>query len=153
MIDDQAMAMPSTWAIWEFDMAPGYPHTIGWIGAGRMGSALIKRLLANGCDVSVYNRTKAKAEALVEFGAKVVDRIAQRGRRVEGLPDLVIVGGGVAGMSAALRARALGLEAVAGHLVHGQRMQRYVGTRPGVGCLGDVIRICLGGDLEYRHLD
>ena len=73
MIDDQAMAMPGTWAIWEFDMAAGYPHTIGWIGAGRMGSALIKRLLANGCDVSVYNRTKAKAEALVEFGAKVVD--------------------------------------------------------------------------------
>ena len=38
-----------------------------------MGSALIKRVLANGCDVSVYNRTRAKAEALVEFGAKVVD--------------------------------------------------------------------------------
>ena len=50
-----------------------YPHTIGWIGAGRMGAALIKRLLANGCDVSVYNRTKSKAEALIEFGAKVVD--------------------------------------------------------------------------------
>lgn len=54
-------------------MADGYPHTIGWIGAGRMGAALIKRLLANGCDVSVYNRTRAKAEALVEYGAKVVD--------------------------------------------------------------------------------
>jgi 3-hydroxyisobutyrate dehydrogenase-like beta-hydroxyacid dehydrogenase len=54
-------------------MAEGYPHTIGWIGAGRMGAALIKRLLANGCDVSVYNRTKSKAEALGEFGAKVVD--------------------------------------------------------------------------------
>ena len=53
-----------------------YPHTIGWIGAGRMGAALIKRLLANGCDVSVYNRTKAKAEALAEFGAKVVDQPA-----------------------------------------------------------------------------
>jgi 3-hydroxyisobutyrate dehydrogenase-like beta-hydroxyacid dehydrogenase len=38
-----------------------------------MGSALIKRVLANGCDVSVYNRTRAKAEALVEFGARVVD--------------------------------------------------------------------------------
>jgi 3-hydroxyisobutyrate dehydrogenase len=54
-------------------MTNDYPHTIGWIGAGRMGSALIKRLLANGCDVSVYNRTRSKAEALVEFGAKVVD--------------------------------------------------------------------------------
>lgn len=54
-------------------MANDYPHTIGWVGAGRMGSALIKRLLANGCDVSVYNRTRSKAEALVEFGARVVD--------------------------------------------------------------------------------
>jgi 3-hydroxyisobutyrate dehydrogenase len=60
-------------AVTEIDMTNSYPHTIGWIGAGRMGSALIKRLLANGCDVSVYNRTRSKAEALVEFGAKVVD--------------------------------------------------------------------------------
>lgn len=54
-------------------MAPEPTHTIGWIGAGRMGAALIKRLLENGCDVSVYNRTRAKAEPLAEFGAKIVD--------------------------------------------------------------------------------
>jgi 3-hydroxyisobutyrate dehydrogenase-like beta-hydroxyacid dehydrogenase len=54
-------------------MASEHPHTIGWIGAGRMGAALITRLLANGCDVSVYNRTKAKAEPLAELGAKLVD--------------------------------------------------------------------------------
>jgi 3-hydroxyisobutyrate dehydrogenase-like beta-hydroxyacid dehydrogenase len=47
---------------------------IGWIGAGRMGAALAKRLLRAGYDVAVYNRTRAKAEALVEFGATVVDR-------------------------------------------------------------------------------
>ncbi len=58
-------------------MASEHPHTIGWIGAGRMGAALIKRLLANGCDVSVYNRTKAKAEPLAEFGAKIVDSPAE----------------------------------------------------------------------------
>lgn len=48
-------------------------HTIGWIGAGRMGFAMAKRLLEAGCDVAVYNRTRAKAEALEEFGATVVD--------------------------------------------------------------------------------
>jgi 3-hydroxyisobutyrate dehydrogenase-like beta-hydroxyacid dehydrogenase len=48
--------------------------TIGWIGAGRMGTQLITRLLTAGYDVSVYNRTRAKAEALIELGAKVVDR-------------------------------------------------------------------------------
>jgi 3-hydroxyisobutyrate dehydrogenase-like beta-hydroxyacid dehydrogenase len=47
---------------------------IGWIGAGRMGSALVTRLLQAGFDVAVYNRTRAKAEALVEHGATVVDR-------------------------------------------------------------------------------
>jgi 3-hydroxyisobutyrate dehydrogenase len=47
---------------------------IGWIGAGRMGAALATRLLEAGFDVAVYNRTRAKAEALVEHGATVVDR-------------------------------------------------------------------------------
>lgn len=46
---------------------------VGWIGAGRMGSELIKRLLNSGTEVWVYNRTRAKAEALAEHGAKVVD--------------------------------------------------------------------------------
>lgn len=46
---------------------------VGWIGAGRMGAALIKRLLEAGTEVWVYNRTRAKADALAEHGAKVVD--------------------------------------------------------------------------------
>ena len=46
---------------------------IGWIGTGRMGAALVKRLLEAGHDVAVYNRTRSKAEALVELGATVVD--------------------------------------------------------------------------------
>jgi 3-hydroxyisobutyrate dehydrogenase-like beta-hydroxyacid dehydrogenase len=50
-----------------------YTHTIGWIGAGRMGYAMAKNLLDAGCDVSIYNRTRSKAEPLTEFGAKIVD--------------------------------------------------------------------------------
>jgi 3-hydroxyisobutyrate dehydrogenase len=46
---------------------------LGWVGAGRMGSSLAARLLAAGCDVSVYNRTRAKAEPLAELGATLVD--------------------------------------------------------------------------------
>jgi 3-hydroxyisobutyrate dehydrogenase len=49
---------------------------IGWLGAGRMGSMLVRRLLAAGCDVSVYNRTKAKAAPLAEHGAKILDSVA-----------------------------------------------------------------------------
>jgi 3-hydroxyisobutyrate dehydrogenase-like beta-hydroxyacid dehydrogenase len=51
----------------------GGTHRLGWLGTGRMGVALVHRLLAAGCDVSVYNRTKAKAEPLAAAGAKVVD--------------------------------------------------------------------------------
>ncbi|MDH4255740.1 MAG: NAD(P)-dependent oxidoreductase, partial [Gammaproteobacteria bacterium] len=46
---------------------------IGWIGAGRMGYAMAQRLLKAGCDVSIYNRTRAKAEPLIGQGGKVVD--------------------------------------------------------------------------------
>ena len=50
---------------------------VGWIGTGRMGYALVKRLLEAGCDVGVYNRTRAKAEPLAELGATVVDTPAE----------------------------------------------------------------------------
>ena len=56
-------------------------HTIGWIGAGRMGFAMAKRLLQAGCDVAVYNRTRAKAEPLEEFGATIVDSPAELASR------------------------------------------------------------------------
>jgi len=46
---------------------------LGWVGTGRMGAALASRLLEAGHDVAVYNRTRSKAEALVELGATVVD--------------------------------------------------------------------------------
>ncbi|MBV8999701.1 MAG: NAD(P)-binding domain-containing protein, partial [Solirubrobacterales bacterium] len=46
---------------------------LGWVGAGRMGQALAARLVEAGCDVAVYNRTRAKAEPLAELGATIVD--------------------------------------------------------------------------------
>lgn len=46
---------------------------IGWIGCGRMGTAMAARLVAAGNDVAVTNRTRAKAEVLGALGATVVD--------------------------------------------------------------------------------
>ena len=43
---------------------------IGFIGTGIMGAAMAGHLLAAGFEVSVYNRTKAKAEGLLSQGAK-----------------------------------------------------------------------------------
>jgi 3-hydroxyisobutyrate dehydrogenase len=54
----------------------GTERRLGWLGTGRMGSALIRRLLAAGCDVSVYNRTKVKAAPLAAARAKIVDSAA-----------------------------------------------------------------------------
>lgn len=44
--------------------------TIGFLGAGRMGTALVRTLLKNGHDVHVWNRTPEKVEALAAFGAR-----------------------------------------------------------------------------------
>jgi 3-hydroxyisobutyrate dehydrogenase-like beta-hydroxyacid dehydrogenase len=44
---------------------------IGWIGAGRMGYAMAERLAKAGADVTVWNRTRAKAEPLAAHGAKL----------------------------------------------------------------------------------
>ena len=49
---------------------------IGWIGAGRMGLPMAERLLKAGHDVSVWNRTRAKAEPLIKSGGKVVDKLS-----------------------------------------------------------------------------
>ena len=54
---------------------------LGWVGAGRMGLALATRLLESGCDLAVYNRTRAKAEPLTELGATIVDTPAELGDR------------------------------------------------------------------------
>lgn len=43
---------------------------ITFIGTGVMGGAMAGRLMAAGHDLTVYNRTKAKAEALIRKGAR-----------------------------------------------------------------------------------
>ncbi|MFQ5660560.1 MAG: NAD(P)-dependent oxidoreductase [Gammaproteobacteria bacterium] len=78
--------------------------TIGWIGAGRMGFAMAKLLLEAGCDVSVYNRTRAKAEPLQKFGAKLVEHPVELADRdivftmVGGPDDLINVVSGENGL-------------------------------------------------------
>jgi 3-hydroxyisobutyrate dehydrogenase len=49
---------------------------IGWIGAGRMGTPMIERLLKAGYAVSIWNRTRAKAEPLAAHGGKIVDKLS-----------------------------------------------------------------------------
>ncbi len=42
-----------------------------------MGYAMAERLAKNGCDIAVWNRTKAKADPLAKHGAKVVNQLEE----------------------------------------------------------------------------
>jgi len=52
-------------------------HALGWVGTGRMGYAMAERLAKAGCNISVYNRTRSKAEPLAAAGAKIVSSPAE----------------------------------------------------------------------------
>jgi 3-hydroxyisobutyrate dehydrogenase len=54
---------------------------LGWIGTGRMGYEMAARLAKGGCDIAVWNRTRAKAEPLAKYGAKVVSTLAELASR------------------------------------------------------------------------
>ena len=56
-------------------------QSLGWIGTGRMGYAMAERLAKGGCDIAVWNRTKAKADPLSKYGAKVVNQLEELSTR------------------------------------------------------------------------
>ncbi|SDH38334.1 NAD(P)-dependent oxidoreductase [Paraburkholderia phenazinium] len=56
---------------------------IGFCGPGLMGAPMIRHLLRAGHAVHVWNRTRAKAEALRDAGARVVDTPHELAGRVE----------------------------------------------------------------------
>jgi 3-hydroxyisobutyrate dehydrogenase-like beta-hydroxyacid dehydrogenase len=70
---------------------------IGWLGTGRMGSAMAARLISDGATVTVWNRTASKTESLIEQGATRADAISDLGHcdivftSVTSSPDLVAV--------------------------------------------------------------
>jgi 3-hydroxyisobutyrate dehydrogenase len=53
------------------------PTRIGWIGTGRMGSAMAERLAKAGADVTVWNRTRAKCDPIAKQGAKVAGSLTE----------------------------------------------------------------------------
>lgn len=48
-------------------------NTIGWIGTGLMGNPMAHHLLKAGYKLKVYNRTKSKAQSLLDAGCKWCD--------------------------------------------------------------------------------
>jgi 3-hydroxyisobutyrate dehydrogenase-like beta-hydroxyacid dehydrogenase len=56
---------------------------LGFVGLGNMGSRIARRLLAHGYEVAVYDRDRAKAEALVPHGAVPANDIFNLARNVD----------------------------------------------------------------------
>ncbi|MDE2166953.1 MAG: NAD(P)-dependent oxidoreductase [Alphaproteobacteria bacterium] len=62
---------------------------VGFIGLGRMGQAMARRMLDAGHDLAVYNRTAEKAKALAEAGAKVMGSVAEAARYGEAVVTML----------------------------------------------------------------
>ena len=56
-------------------------HRLGWLGVGRMGMEMGRRLLDAGCDLAVFNRSMGKAEPLIRLGAKPAGSAAELAAR------------------------------------------------------------------------
>lgn len=56
---------------------------VAFIGLGNMGAPMARNLIRAGHDVTVYNRTRAKAEPLAADGARIADSLAHAVRGCE----------------------------------------------------------------------
>ncbi len=62
---------------------------VGFIGTGVMGSSMARHLYKAGFEVTVYNRTKAKAQPLLDEGMKWSDSPAEMARSVDAIISIV----------------------------------------------------------------
>lgn len=62
---------------------------IGFIGTGIMGAAMATHLMAAGFEVSVYNRTKSKAQNLIDNGARWCETVGECARNQDVVISIV----------------------------------------------------------------
>jgi 3-hydroxyisobutyrate dehydrogenase-like beta-hydroxyacid dehydrogenase len=89
---------------------------VAFIGLGRMGSGMARNLLRAGHQVTVYNRTRQKSEALEADGARVADSPAAACRDVEAAISMLADDHAVEEMVLGKGGIAEGLEAKAVHI-------------------------------------
>ncbi len=87
---------------------------VGFIGLGQMGSAIALSLVKAGHRVTVYNRTRAKAEALASQGAEVAESVEDACRR----PVVITMLANGAALEAAFFGEGGGLSALGQGVVH-----------------------------------
>jgi 3-hydroxyisobutyrate dehydrogenase-like beta-hydroxyacid dehydrogenase len=147
------------------------PDTVGLLGTGRMGTAMGRRLLAAGVPLHVWNRTPAKARALVDEGAVAAGSIAALGSCdvvivmvstsedllavLEGPAGLVANAGGVrvvvdcstVSAEASAAARRLAAEAGVGFVA------APVSGNPAVVAAGDACLVASAPEAEFRAVE
>jgi 3-hydroxyisobutyrate dehydrogenase-like beta-hydroxyacid dehydrogenase len=137
---------------------------IGFIGLGRMGSGMAANLLEAGHEVTVYNRTRAKAEALAARGARVAANVGEacRGEAVitmlanDGAVEDILQGKdgllaslprGALHISSSTISVALSERLTAAHAAAGQRfVAAPVFGRPEVAAKGELFVLAGGAD-------
>jgi 3-hydroxyisobutyrate dehydrogenase-like beta-hydroxyacid dehydrogenase len=137
---------------------------IGFIGLGRMGSGMAANLIAVGHEVTVYNRTRAKAEALAARGARVAASVGEacRGEAVitmlanDGAVEDILQGKdgllaslprGALHISSSTISVALSERLTAAHAAAGQRfVAAPVFGRPEVAAKGELFVLAGGAD-------
>jgi 3-hydroxyisobutyrate dehydrogenase-like beta-hydroxyacid dehydrogenase len=62
---------------------------VGYIGLGAMGSHMVERLLAKGHEVTGYNRTRSKAQWLIDKGMKFAESPAEAVKQVDVVISMV----------------------------------------------------------------
>jgi 2-hydroxy-3-oxopropionate reductase len=120
---------------------------IGFCGLGLMGAPMVRRLLAAGHAVKVWNRTPAKAASLAALGAQVSDTPAQAASEVDGvlmcLFDAAAVESVVFGQDGVAQAR--GLKWLADHSSIPPDATRILAQRLAAGCGADWIDAPVSG--------
>ncbi len=72
---------------------------IGFIGTGIMGSRMAANLLNQGFQLKVHNRTKSKAEPLIDSGAEWAETAAEAGKNVDVLITMLSEPGAVSSLA------------------------------------------------------
>ena len=135
---------------------------VGFIGLGHMGAGMAANLVKTGHDVTVYNRTRRKVEALVAQGAKAAPSVSDActGDAVitmladdDAVESVVFSGGGVIGslpaaaihISSSTISVALSERLEAAHAKAGQRfVAAPVLGRPDVAAAGQLFVVAAG---------
>jgi 3-hydroxyisobutyrate dehydrogenase-like beta-hydroxyacid dehydrogenase len=135
---------------------------VGFIGLGQMGAGMAANLLKAGHQVTVYNRTPAKAQALLPLGAKLGSKIADACRG-DAVFTMLASDDAVEGVALGEGGILAGLAAGAAHVssstisvalserlteAHGKRGQRFVAApvfgRPEVAAAGQLFVVAAG---------